>query len=151
MSKFQRRSLLIFIIKGFRTIVFIFIVISTAFRPIYPPVFMCLPKSGTFTELPTTSFIQSMWVACSDSVCHNRVQVLNIPVVLLACSEDWTCNLQMIVSSEAKRTNAYDRYAMCLEFDKHLKKARRNIGRNVVEITIKMGKKVRKPLMIHFL
>ena len=37
MSKFLRRSLMIFIIKGFRTIVFIFIVISTTFRPI------CLP------------------------------------------------------------------------------------------------------------
>ena len=33
-----------------------------------------------------------------DSVGHNRVQVLSIPVLLLACSEDWTCNLQMIVS-----------------------------------------------------
>ena len=30
---------MIFIIKGFRTIVFIFIVISTAFRPICPPAF----------------------------------------------------------------------------------------------------------------
>ena len=37
-------------------------------------------------------------VTCSDSVSHNRVQVLSIPVLLLACSEDWTCNLQMIVS-----------------------------------------------------
>ena len=36
-----------------------------------------------------------------DSVSHNRVQVLSIPVLLLACSEDWTCNLQMIVSFEA--------------------------------------------------
>ena len=33
MSTFQRRSLVIFIIKGFRTIIFIFIVISTTFRP----------------------------------------------------------------------------------------------------------------------
>ena len=40
-------------------------------------------------------------VACADSVSHNRVQVLSIPVLLLACSEDWTCNLQMIVSFEA--------------------------------------------------
>ncbi len=56
---------------------------------------------GTFTELRTTSFIETMGVACSDSVSHNRVQVLSIPVLLLACSEDWTCNLQMIVSLEA--------------------------------------------------
>ena len=47
------------------------------------------------------SFIESMGVACSDSVSHNRVQVLSIPVLLLASSQDWTCNLQMIVSLEA--------------------------------------------------
>ena len=92
MSKFLRRSLMIFIIKGFRTIVFIFIVISTTFRPICPPAFFgCLSNSRTYTELRTTSFIESTGVACSDSVSHNRVQVLNIPVLLLACSQDWTC------------------------------------------------------------
>ena len=52
-------------------------------------------------ELRTTSFIESMGVACSDSISHNWVQVLSIPVLLLACSQDWTCNLQMIVSLEA--------------------------------------------------
>ena len=86
---------MIFIIKGFRTIVFIFIVISTTFRPICPPAIRCLSNSGTFTELRTTSFIESMEVARSDS--HNRVQVLSIPVLLLARSEDWTGNIQMIV------------------------------------------------------
>ena len=51
---------MIFIIKGFPTIVFIFIVISTMFRPICPPAFFrCLSNSGTFTELQTTSFIES--------------------------------------------------------------------------------------------
>ena len=54
-----------------------------------------------------------MGVACSDSVNHNQVQVLRIPVLLLAYSQDWTCNLQMIVSLEALGTNAYNRYAMC--------------------------------------
>ena len=86
LSKFLRRSLMIFIIKGFRTIVFIFIVIviSTTFRPICPPTFSrCLSNSGTFTELWTTSFIECTWVTCSDSVSHNRVQVLSIPVLLL--------------------------------------------------------------------
>ena len=39
--------------------------------------------------------------AYSDSISHNWVQVLSIPVLLLACSEDWTCILQMIVSFEA--------------------------------------------------
>ena len=92
---------MIFIIKGFRTIVFIFIVISATFRPICPPVFFrCLSNLETYTELWTTSFIESTEVACSDSVSHNRVQVLSIPVLLLACNQDWTCNLQMIVSLE---------------------------------------------------
>ena len=99
LSKFLRQSLLIFIIKVFRTIVFIFFVISTTFRLICPPAFFrCLSNSGTFTELRTMSFIETTGVACSDSVSHNREQVLSIPVLLLACSEDWTCNLQMIVS-----------------------------------------------------
>ena len=93
---------MIFIVKGFRTIVFIFIVISTAFRPICPLAFFrCLSNSGTFTELRTISFIESTGVICSDSVSPNRVQVLNIPVLLLACSQDWNCNFQMIVSLEA--------------------------------------------------
>ena len=43
LSKFLRQSLLIFIIKGFWTSVFIFIVISTTFCLICPPAFfMCL-------------------------------------------------------------------------------------------------------------
>ena len=87
-----------FIIKGFRTIVFIYIVISTTFGPIGRPVFFrYLSNLGTFTELRITSFIESIGVACSDSVSHKQVQVLSIPVLLLACSR----NLQMIVSLEA--------------------------------------------------
>ena len=39
--------------------------------------------------------------ACSNSVSHCRVQVLSIPVLLLACSQDWTCNIQMIAALEA--------------------------------------------------
>ena len=102
MSKFLRRSLLIFIIKCFRTIVLIFIVVSTTFRPMCPPAFFgCLSNSRTFMVLRTTSFIESTWISCSDSISHNWVQVLSIPVLLLACSEDWTYNLQMIVSLEA--------------------------------------------------
>ena len=53
------------------------------------------------------------WIACSDSVSHNRVLVLSIPVLLLACSRDWTCNLQMIVSWVALGTKAYNCYVMC--------------------------------------
>ena len=102
-----------------------FIVISTTLRSIcLPAFFRCLSNSGTFKELRNTSFIESTGVACSDSVTHNRVQVLCIPVLLLACSQDLTCNLQMIVSLDAKGTNAYNRYAMCPEqlpaFDEYL-------------------------------
>ena len=39
-----------------------------------------------------------------------RYKPLSIPVLLLACSKDWTSNLQMIVSLEAKETNANNRY-----------------------------------------
>ena len=92
----------LFIIKGFQTIVFIFIVISTTFRPIYPPAFFrCLSNSRTYTEPRTSSFTESTGVVCYNSVSHKRVQVLSIPVLLLAYSQDWTCDLQMIVFLEA--------------------------------------------------
>ena len=92
-----------FIIKSFRTIVFIFIITSITFRSICPLAFFrCLSNSGVYKELWTKSFIESTGVACSDSVRHNRVQVLKIPVLLLACSQDRTRNLQMIVSLEAE-------------------------------------------------
>ena len=82
--------------------VFIFIVISTTFQLIgFPAFFRCFSNSGTFMELWTASFIECTKVVCSDSVSHNRVQVLSIPVLLLACSQDWTSNLQMIDSFEA--------------------------------------------------
>ena len=38
-DKFLRRSLMNFMIKGFRTIVFILIIISSTFRAICPPAF----------------------------------------------------------------------------------------------------------------
>ena len=81
---------MIFIIKGFQTIVFIIIVISIMFRLMCPLAFFrSLTNSETFMELWTMSFIESTVVACSDSISHNRV---------LTCSQDWTGNLQMIVS-----------------------------------------------------
>ena len=69
----------IFIIKVFRTIVFIFIVISISVD-MSSGLLQVFAETGTFTELQTTSFIETTGVACSDSVCHNRVQVLSIPV-----------------------------------------------------------------------
>ena len=111
----------IFIIKGFRTIVFILIVIYSTFRLIYPPAFFrCLLNSGTYTELRTTFFIEfTWWGASSDSVSHKRVQALSILVLILACSQDWTRNLQMIVSLEVWGTDAYNRYTVsCWGFNK---------------------------------
>ena len=37
--------------------------------------------------------------------------MLSIPVLLLVCSQDWTGNLQMIITLEAYGTNTYNRYA----------------------------------------
>ena len=89
LSEFLRGSLMLFIIKDFRTNICIFIVISTTFRPIYPlAIFSCLSNQGTSMELRTTSFIESTGIACADSVSHNQVEVLSIPVLLLACSRD---------------------------------------------------------------
>ena len=63
-----------FFIKGFQTIVFILIVLSTTFRTICRPAFFrCLSNSGTVTELRSTSFIESTGFAFSGSVSHNRV------------------------------------------------------------------------------
>ena len=58
--KFLRRSLLIFIIKCFRIIVFIFIVISTTFRPICRPAyFRCFVELG---NLHGTSNYVLYWI-----------------------------------------------------------------------------------------
>ena len=89
-------------LRVFRLLSSFLLLFPQMFRLIYPPaIFRCLSNSGAFMELRTTSFIESMGVACSNSVSHNRIQVLSIPVLLLACSEDWTWNLQMIVSLDA--------------------------------------------------
>ena len=109
LSKFLRQSSMIFIIKGLRTIVFIFIVISNIFSGLLQ---VCR------TQEPSRNFklrplLNPRGFACSDSVSHNWVQVLSIPVLLLTCNQDWTCNLQMIVSLEAQGTNTYNHYAMC--------------------------------------
>ena len=75
-------------IKGFWTIAFMFMVISTIFRPICPSAFFRdLSNSGTFTELRTTSFIESTGVTCSGSVSHNRVHVLSIAGSILTTGE----------------------------------------------------------------
>ena len=110
---------MIFIIKGFQTIVFIFIVISTMCRPICPPAFFrCLSNLVTFTELRTTSFIESTGVVCSDFISHNRVQVLSILVLLFPCSQDWTCNPKLLKrqSSGGCRFNSDGRQVTIQEY-----------------------------------
>ena len=73
----NKTSIKIFIIKVFRTIVFIFIVISTTFWLICPPAFFrCLSNSGTFMELRTTSFIETTGVACLIPFCSDNTQKL---------------------------------------------------------------------------
>ena len=58
LSECLRRGWTIFIIKGFRTIVFIFIVIFLMFQSIcHPAVFRCLSNSEAYAELRITSFI----------------------------------------------------------------------------------------------
>ena len=61
---------------------------------------------------------------------------------LLASSEDWTSNPVVSIKDVVRS------FEKVPEFDKHLKKAGGHIGRNVVEITIKMKTIVRKTLMI---
>ena len=120
LSKFLGRSLMIFIIKGFRTIVFIFIVISTMFWLICRPAFFrCLSNSGTFTELRITSFIESTWSPV----------LIPLPITGYKCWGFLYC------------------YLPAVEFDEHLKKAGGHISWNVVEI-IKMKTIVWKPLMM---
>ena len=56
---------------------------------------------GKLHGTSNVSFIESTRVVCSDSGSHNRVQQLSIPVLLLDCNQDLTCNHSMIVSLDA--------------------------------------------------
>ena len=76
---------MIFIFKGFRTIVFIIIVFSADMSSDLLQVCVELGNlHGTWNYV--LYWIHG--VTCSDSVSHNRVQVLSIPGLLLACSQD---------------------------------------------------------------
>ena len=96
---FSRSFLLFyFTIKGFRTIVFIF-VISITFWPICPPTFFrCLSNSGTYTELRITFFIESMRVTCFDSISHNP------------CGFNKGCSSKFRVSSQVWQTPEESRW-----------------------------------------
>ena len=139
MSKFLRRSLVIFIINGLRNIVFNFIVISTTFRLICPPAFFgCLSNSGTFTELGTTSFIESTGVTW--------LQACNNTWILNTCIQLWLTEAEQATPVDSIK-DVVPSSVKVPEFDKHQKKAGGHIGRNVVEITINLKTIVRKPLM----
>ena len=80
-----------FIIKSFRIIIFIFIVII-----------IIRPSSGVCRTLePSRKFELRPLVNPVLILLAITGYKLSIPVSLLACSQDWTCNLQMIVSLEA--------------------------------------------------
>ena len=153
---------LLFIIKGLRTIVFIFIVISTTFRLTCPPAFFrCSSNREPSQNFELRPLLNPQWITCSDSVGHNRVQVLSIPVLLLVGSQDWNCNLQMIVSLEALGT-----VTLCVNSEWIFGTYKLNVliwlGLLLLcmifylcsysdffpEITIKMTTRVQKPLMI---
>ena len=57
-----------------------------------------MSNSKAYTELRTEPFIQSTGVYCFNSVNHNWVEVLSYSKysLLFTCSQDWTCNLQII-------------------------------------------------------
>ena len=142
---------MIFIIKGFRTIVFIVIVISTTFWPICPPAFfICLSNSGNIAYrlkalIPEGSKKTIIWMLQVQS----WLQSSNNTGILNTCTRLWL--------TESKQATPVDSIKDVVrssvkvpEFDKHLRKAGGHIGRNVVEIAIKMKTIVRKPLMIKF-
>ena len=75
----QQHIFLPFVIKGFQTIVFIFIVIST-FRLI------CVCQTRELTSNFTLHPLLNL-----------RGSPVLIPLAITGYSQDWTCNLQMIV------------------------------------------------------
>ena len=48
-----------------------------------------------------SSGLLQVFVELGNHISINQVQVLSISVLLLTCSQDWTCNLQKIDSLEA--------------------------------------------------
>ena len=122
-------------VKGFWTIVFIFMVISTMFWAICPPAFLrCLSNSRTFMELWTTSLIKDV-VQSSVKVPEFSWNIVEITIKMKTIVQ----KPLMIIIIKLRVRNLDN---------KHLKKAGGYIGWNIVEITIKMKTIVQKPLMI---
>ena len=100
LSEILKWSLLIFIVQGFRTIVFIICYIFNVSYDTLSNLLQVFVYTGANGELQTTSFTSSTRVASTDSVNHLRVQELRILLFLLTCCQDWTYNQQIIVSLE---------------------------------------------------
>ena len=145
-----------FIIKGFRTIVVIFIVMSTTFWPICPPAsFRRLSNLGTFTELRTTSFTETTrWFPellrrQSSGSCRFNPDCRRVTM-----QEHLTLEPSYGKRNQNRRPpldsikDVVRSSVKVPEFDKYLKKAGGYIDRNLVEITRKMKKIVRKPLLV---
>ena len=116
---------MIFVIKGFWSIIFIFIVISITFRSINPPVFWrCLSNSGTYTEKHR-----------KKAGGHIGWNVVEITIKMKTIVRK-----PLMIKINKLRHRNLD--------NKNMKKAGGHIGRNVMEITIKMKTIVWKPIMI---
>ena len=64
------------------------------------------------------SFIESTGVTYSDSVNHNRVQVLSIPVLLLACSQLWLTESEQATPVDSIKNVVWS-FVKVPKFDKH--------------------------------
>ena len=69
---------------------------------------------------------------------HKWIQVLSVPILLIACTQDWTCNLLMIVTPLT--------VTPCIQLQYWtLKKTGEHIVRNFENIMIKMKTTIRRP------
>ena len=82
--------------RVFRQFLFIFISIFGRY--------IAWPSSGVFcrTWEPTRNFEPRSLSNPRGSLALIPVQVKSIPLLLLACCQDWTCNLQMIVTQKLR-------------------------------------------------
>ena len=127
---------MIFIIKSFRTIVFIFIAISTPFRLIYPPAFFrCLSNSPCVQQDTWRNGYRNWFPKLrrrqSSGGCRFNTGMLN------TCTRLWLTESEQATPVDSIK-NVVRSSVKVPEFDKHLKKAGGHIGRNVMKITIKV-------------
>ena len=78
---------------------------------------------------------------------QSSLQASNNTGILNTCTRLWLTESEQVTPVDSIK-DVVRSSVMVPEFDKHLKKAGGHIGRNVVEITIKMKAIVWKPLMI---